>query len=69
MSSEAATFTDKRGRRLSREDVELLARQNMRGSSEPTASRNDFELLEWATDANGEFSDPQVEFYGLEYLP
>jgi len=70
MSDLAMIFTDSSGRQLSREAVEVLARQNMRASSEPdtTAEDSDAELLQWATDADGDFSDDQVALYGFEYL-
>ena len=62
-------FTDTSGRSLTREQVEFLAARNMDGSSDAGAIRNEAELLEWATNADGEFSARQVAHYGLAFLP
>jgi hypothetical protein len=69
MSAKPKIFTDTAGRSLRRDDVKFLAARNMDGSSDAGTIHNDYELLEWATDAYGEFLVPQVEHYGLAFLP
>lgn len=69
MTTKPEVFTDTAGRSLARADVELLAKRNKAASSDAGSIGNDYELLEWATDANGEFAVPQVEHYSLAFLP
>ena len=60
-------LADASGHLLKRENVEFLAYHNMAGSSEQqdVADLSDYDLVQWATDADGEFNSAQMRAYGI----
>jgi len=60
-------LADAAGHLLERENVEFLAKRNMAGSSEQQniAGLSDYDLVQWAADADGEFNSAQMKVYGI----
>jgi hypothetical protein len=60
-------LADAAGHLLERKGVEFLAKRNMAGSSEQQGlvGLSDYDLVQWATDADGEFNSAQMAAYGI----
>ena len=62
-------LADRAGNLLEREDVEFLAERNMgddREALKDFANLGDYDLVQWAADADGLFAADQMDEYGIE---
>lgn len=65
-------LADSIGKKLTKEEVRILARRNARASGENLSSddldrMNEATLIQWATDADGRYDDKQVSNCGMVY--
>jgi hypothetical protein len=63
-------LADISGHLLERPDVEFLASRNMEGSSERQNVEwlTDYDLVQWAANADGEFDPDQMNNYDIELV-
>ena len=72
MADKSIYLADSKGRTLNLDQIEDLAIYNMEGSvkrhcADEAANSSPQDLLQWATDADGNFDDEQVKAYGFDF--